>query len=185
MLKNWIQEIPTNKNEVFCKYCRCILKAHHALLVDHHTKTSKHIKAAEPFSSQRQSKLKLDQASSYSLETAAVEMKMILFITCRCAIRCIDHLSEISKPISKTVNINQIKLHRSKATAVLKNIIAPHFKFNLKTDIGDSFYSLLIDESTDIAVFKQLGICIIYFSTEKKKEKSYFYFFKIRIIRSR
>jgi len=173
LLKDWIQEIPTDKNAVLCKYCKCILKAHRALLIEH-TKTSKHVKAAEPFSKQGQSKLKFDQASTYSLETATLEIKMVLFVTCHCAIRCIDHLSALNKPISKTININEIKLHRSKATALLKNIITPHFKSDLRTDIGDSFYSLLIDESTDIAVLKQLGICIIYFSMTKKDVVSTF-----------
>ncbi|XP_036149363.1 uncharacterized protein LOC118647829 isoform X1 [Monomorium pharaonis] len=172
LLKDWIQETPTDKSTVSCKYCGCILKAHHALLVEH-TKTSKHIKAAEPFSSHRQSKLKFDQASTYSLETATFELKMVLFVTCHCAIRCIDHLSALTKPISKTIN-NEIKLHRSKATGVLKNIIALHFKSDLRLDIGDSFYSLLIDESTDIAVLKQLGICIIYFSVKRKNVISTF-----------
>lgn len=79
------------------------------------------------------------------------------------------------KPALKDLNsIKEIKLHRSKCTAILKNIIAPHFKYDLRTDIKDSFYSLLIDESTDIAVLKQLGICIIYFSMTKKNITSTF-----------
>lgn len=40
--------------------------------------------------------------------------------------------------------------------------------FNLKEDIGD-MYSVLIDESTDIAVHKYLGIAINYLSKSKKK----------------
>lgn len=65
-------------------------------------------------------------------------------------------------------------MHRTKATAILKNIIAPNFKFDLRTDVGDSFCSLLIDESSNIAVFKQLGICIIDFSMLKRKVVSTF-----------
>lgn len=171
LLKEWMEELPADKFTVFCKYCKCILKAHRALLIEH-TKTSKHVKAAEPFSNQRQLKLQLNQASAYSLETAAAETKMILFVTCHCAIRCIDHISALIKPIYKTTI--EIKLHRSKATAILKNIIAPNFKSDLRRDVGDSFYSLLINESTDIAVLKQLGICIIYFSMLKRKVVSTF-----------
>lgn len=39
---------------------------------------------------------------------------------------------------------------------------------NLKEDIS-SMYSLLIDESTDIAVLKYLGIAIKYFSKNQNK----------------
>ncbi|XP_039312918.1 uncharacterized protein LOC105206106 isoform X2 [Solenopsis invicta] len=159
LLKEWIEELSTDKYMVFCKYCKCSLKAHRALLIEH-TKTSKHIKAAEPFSNQKQLKLQLDQssASAYSLETVTVELKMILFVTCHCAIRSVDHLSSLIKPSFKTVHkFNEIKLHRTKAVAILKNIIAPNFKLDLRTDIGDSFYSLLIDESTNIAKMRGLG----------------------------
>lgn len=167
-LKGWIQEIPTDKSSVLCKFCRCVLKAHHSLLLEH-TKTTKHTKVAELFSSKKQIKLNFDKASTHCLEKATAEAKLILFVTCHCAIRCIDHLSELFNPVLKNVkDIREIKLHRSKATANLKNIIAPHFKDDLRADIGDSFYSLLIDESTDIAVLKQLGVCIIYFSMAKK-----------------
>ena len=41
-------------------------------------------------------------------------------------------------------------------------------------DIGDSRYSLLIDESTDISVNKYLGIVIIYYSNCKNKTVSTF-----------
>jgi len=41
-------------------------------------------------------------------------------------------------------------------------------------DIGDSMFSLLVDESTDISVKKQLGICIIFFSETRQSVVSTF-----------
>lgn len=58
LLKEWIEEFATDKYMVLCKYCKCALKVHRALLIEH-TKTSKHIKATEPFSNQKQLKLNL------------------------------------------------------------------------------------------------------------------------------
>jgi len=49
------------------------------------------------------------------------------------------------------------KLHRSKCTSIITNILAPSFITLLKEDIGDAKYSLLLDESTDISVCKTLG----------------------------
>lgn len=89
------------------------MKAHRALLIEH-TKTSKHIKAAEPFSNHRQLKLQLDQVSAYSLETIIAEIKMILFVTCHCAIRSVDRLSALIKPIfnlSLNLQTNSTKLN--------------------------------------------------------------------------
>ncbi|KAF0747678.1 Uncharacterized protein FWK35_00030307 [Aphis craccivora] len=44
------------------------------------------------------------------------------------------------------------RLHRSKCTAIISNVIEPYFAQCLKESISDSFYSILIDESTDISV---------------------------------
>ncbi|KAH7959864.1 hypothetical protein HPB49_014427 [Dermacentor silvarum] len=52
----------------------------------------------------------------------------------------------------------------SKCASVIKNVIGPHFKANLAQDIGDSYYSLIIDESTDVTVATFLAISIIYHS---------------------
>ncbi|MGL5028977.1 MAG: hypothetical protein ACRC6C_02585, partial [Wolbachia pipientis] len=63
---------------------------------------------------------------------------------------------------------NQFQMHRTKCTALICNVISPHFTDDLKNDIGSSYFSILIDESTDISVHKYLGIAIIYYSTAKK-----------------
>lgn len=49
------------------------------------------------------------------------------------------------------------------------NILAPHFIDSMRDDIGNSKYSLLIDESTDIAIIKLLGVTIRYFSKTLQK----------------
>ncbi|XP_011862741.1 PREDICTED: uncharacterized protein LOC105559223, partial [Vollenhovia emeryi] len=83
---------------------------------------------------------------------------MALFIINHCALRNIDHLCQLNKKIFNTAKgVEQIQLGRTKCTGIIKNIIAPHFISDLREDIGDSPYSLLIDESTDISVSKQLG----------------------------
>ncbi|KAG0438335.1 hypothetical protein HPB47_017057 [Ixodes persulcatus] len=41
------------------------------------------------------------------------------------------------------------QMRRSKCASVIKNVLGPHFKASLALDIGDSYYSLVIDESAD------------------------------------
>lgn len=60
-------------------------------------------------------------------------------------------------------------MRRSKCASVIKNGLGPHFKADLAQDIGDSYYSLIIDESTDISVTKFLAISIIYHSVTKSR----------------
>lgn len=113
------------------------MKAHRGLLTEH-SKTSKHVKTAKLFSSRRQlTLLQYHKDSTYSFETAVTEVKMLLFVICHSTIRSIDHLNALINPIFKD-KMNQIKVHRSKTTGILKNI-ASNFRSDLRKDISDSF----------------------------------------------
>jgi hypothetical protein len=77
----------------------------------------------------------------------------------------VDHLIKCNKQsFPKSTTAQKAHLARTKCSMIIKNVWCPYFKKDLKKDIGNSFYSLLIDESTDISVVKYLGISIIYFS---------------------
>ncbi|XP_017485766.1 PREDICTED: uncharacterized protein LOC108374302 [Rhagoletis zephyria] len=97
-----------------------------------------------------------------SLKAAEQEASLALYVAQHSSIAPVDHLSEMCK--KKFSDAIEIRLHRTKCTNIIKNVLAPHFFEELRTDIGDSKFSLLLDESTDISVTKLLGIVIIYFS---------------------
>lgn len=88
-----------------------------------------------------------------------------MFVAGHCAIPSADHLSEI---ISEQF-MPEFACKRTKCTAIITDILAPHFKSILKEDIGNNFFSLLIDESTDITTEKYIGFAIIYFSERHRK----------------
>lgn len=109
------------------------------------------------------------------LRCAIIEASLSLFVTCHSAFLPIDHLSELTKKCFKDDSAaSKLKLHRTKCTSVVKNLLYPYFKENLRMDIGDNMFSLLVDESTDISVKKQLGICIIFFSETRQSVVSTF-----------
>ena len=60
---------------------------------------------------------------------------------------------------------DEFRLHRTKCGALIRNVIYPECKIDLLQDIGQSSYSLIIDESTDVGDDKQLCVMIRYFST--------------------
>lgn len=60
----------------------------------------------------------------------------------------------------------------------MNNVLALFFLNDLKNDIGDNKFSLLIDESTDISVTKYLGIAIIYYSSSLKRIVTTFFSFE-------
>lgn len=132
-----------------------------------HSKTKKHIQAAEPFSLQRQQKLSFREQSPNS---SAAEGSMALFLCAHSAIASCDHLSEMCKHNFKDSEAaKNIKMHRTKCSEIIKNVLAPHFNNELLSDIGNGKYSLLLDESNDVSVNKLLGIVIIYYSDKQGK----------------
>jgi hypothetical protein len=52
---------------------------------------------------------------------------------------------------------------------LLKNVIGPVLLEALVEDVNNNYFSLIIDESTDISVNKYLCLCIKYFSEISQK----------------
>ena len=66
-------------------------------------------------------------------------------------------------------------LHRSKCAVLIKNNLSFCIHQELLEDIGDSFYSLIVDESTTIDCKKVLTLVVKYFSENKIKVITTFY----------
>jgi hypothetical protein len=139
-----------------------------------HAETLKHKRVAEPFSSSRQQKIPFP-TQKVDLESKRAQAGLVLFIAAHCSILSIDHLTPLCKNIFNTSNAaKELNLSRTKCTALIKNVIGPHFLSTLIADINESYYSLIIDESTDITVLKKLGVVVRYFSVTKKQVISTF-----------
>ena len=159
-LKDWLIEVPGNPEHGRCRYCQCNINARLSDLLTH-SKSKKHSKAAEPFSSERQAKIEFPTVRR-TAECASSEAALTLFVVNHCAIRSVDHLCDLTKRCFKEAD--QASTMRIREQSVIKNVLFPHFKSELKLDIGNGRYSVLLDESTDITVTKLLAVCIVYFS---------------------
>jgi len=168
-LKNWII-FGSDLLKVECKYCRCTLQAKHSTLL-HHCTTAKHKANAAPFSSVSNSQPELTFKTDASKDQLKIyEGRTALYIAVHSAILPVSHLVGCMKESFKKVDIAQdAHLGRTKCSMIIKNVWGAHFKRELINDIGDSFFSLLIDESTDISVTKFLGLVIIYYSLKQKQ----------------
>lgn len=93
------------------------------------------------------------------------DLKLALYIASHSAIRSIDHLGELLKKMSGPAScFNTLELHRTKCSKLIINVIAPCFLTELVKDIGNSAFSIIIDESTDICTHKYMAFCVRYFS---------------------
>ena len=142
-LKDWIRPV-TGDNS----------KALHADLKQH-ASTEKHRWNAKPFSSSRLTDLGFSVVKP-STKSQVTELRLTTYVACHTSIRCIDCLGEI---IGTDCDMD-MSIHRTKCEALIKNVVAPCMFNDLLKDIGESRYSLIIDESTDISSIKQLCAAI-------------------------
>ncbi|KAH8036852.1 hypothetical protein HPB51_006121 [Rhipicephalus microplus] len=133
-----------------------------------HAATTKHKKSSEPYSSSsRQKKLQYSAATESSCGRS--EAALCLFICEHTAFLTADHLTELcKKQFMDSKSAAGMRMHRRKCTKIIVNVLSPHFVDLLVADIGDSKYSLIIDEGTDISITKLLGVVVRYFSAARK-----------------
>jgi hypothetical protein len=90
-----------------------------------------------------------------------MELKLTAYVAFHSSIRGIDHLTDL---LNENMLKKSVKLHRTKCSALLKNVISPALLGEVINELGTSGYSLILDESTDIATHKYMAVCIKFYS---------------------
>jgi hypothetical protein len=85
------------------------------------------------------------------------------------SIRTINHLGELLNlhfyDAGELPKKKKIQCHRTKCTAIILNVIFPSFADQEKKELGNSFFSVIIDESTDVGHNnKFMAYCIRYYN---------------------
>ena len=98
-----------------------------------------------------------------------------MFIAKHCSISTIDHLTSLLQNCAtKESPLERLKLHKTKCTSIIKNVISPSLLESLISDIGQSKYSLIVDESTDISQNKWMCICVRFFNQKNSQIVTHF-----------
>ena len=163
--RNWLQRIEGDHTKCRCKYCKSILNAK-LCNIDRHATTTKHKKAMEKFSAERANVVQKTEYEGNTTKKA--ECTLALFLAAHGAVSLSDHLGNACKALfSDSKSCNDLKLHRTKCSAIICNVLGPYFRKDLVEDVGDGNFSLVIDESNDISTNKLLSLIIRYFSKKK------------------
>lgn len=151
--------------------CKVYLRAHKADLLKH-SKTGTHIrkfKALHP-NDHHQSTLNTHIVIQ-SNEEKKNDITLAVFIATHTSLRSIDHLGEILKNIGKQskCSMQNLRLHRTKCSALIKHVIGPSLLEGLKKRLSDVPFSIIVDESTDCSVLKFLSIYIKFFDVHRSE----------------
>ncbi|XP_068225554.1 uncharacterized protein [Palaemon carinicauda] len=171
IFEKWIEEVKSDANKAYCKLCKSELRAHKADLKKH-SDSVKHKQNMSKISS-KQSLKTMDYFTGDKV--TRLELQLSAYIACHSSIRSIDHLCDIlKKDMPCSSSSENIRLHRTKCTAIIKKVLSPVLLKEIVADIKDSAFSLIIDESTDIACIKHLCVCVCYYSSLHNKIVSQF-----------
>lgn len=107
--------------------------------------------------------------SSQQKELKIAELKMVLYIASHSSVKSVDHLGEVLKELGKGSQLEKLRLHRTKASKLILNVVAPAMLEELIDDIGEQDYSIILDESTDVSTIKYMAYCVRYFSRSLDK----------------
>lgn len=160
----------------YCLYCKSYLTAQKKILLEH-ADTEKH---------QRSIRIDNSLVNIPKIETFVkpvltekrkiAELRLAFYTAEHTSIRAIDHLSYVVKNLDKESPVlKDIHMQRSKCAALIKNNLSPCIVQELLEDIGESFFSLIVDESTAVDCKKLLCLVIRYFSTKKAEVVTTFY----------
>ena len=147
----WLALVEGHKNKAFCNVCKIELKIHKNDLRKH-AATAKHknkIKEYENLATIRPINQVFRPAVSESRKIA--EIRRAVFIAKHTAFLAVDHLMLLLPSVipNSTIAAN-LRMHRTKCTGLIINLISPCLFKELIEDVGTSFFSLIVDESTDV-----------------------------------
>ncbi|CAH1987940.1 unnamed protein product [Acanthoscelides obtectus] len=101
----------------------------------------------------------VEKKSGHSQKVSEAEIKLSSFFAHHNAFQVVDHLIPILKDSFPASNIlKDVKLGRTKTTSVINNVIAKKENEDLAVVLQQNFFSVLIDESTDISANKLLCV---------------------------
>ncbi|CAG5053959.1 unnamed protein product [Parnassius apollo] len=173
--KNWLSRAPvvltdSGKGKAFCKLCITPLRAHKTDL-EKHMKTKTH-KDKELSFSKKQPKLAsfgYSSISNSSSKEKIIDIQISAYVAAHSSIRSIDHQTNVLKTCGTGSPLENIQLHRSKCSAIIKNALEPAMLKELLEEVGNQSYSIILDESTDVTTEKYMAYCIRFYNSKLEK----------------
>jgi hypothetical protein len=168
--KGWLKPVENNNFKAKCIKCNVTFVSELST-IKYYSKGTKHlnlIKSAPPKSTLMMTNFTSFEKDDLDKDVKIAEIKLTGYLAeHNISFNSIEHLEGLLKSIFPDSKICQkIKLKRTKATSIIKNVITPCAKENLAYKLKQNQFPILIDESTDIASESTLGIIVRFFDSE-------------------
>lgn len=177
LFEKWLEEVKNDQTKARCKVCKTELRAHKTDLKKHSesVKHSQNMRKIDP----KQVSLKTAFSKGENKITK-FELQLSVYVANHSTVNSIDHLCDLLKKhmpsTASTSSSETLRLHRTKCTALIKKIISPALlrELVILSDMHGVPFSLIIDESTDIACVKHLCVCVRFYNATLNKIASHF-----------
>lgn len=182
--KEWLRPVDKNQYSAFCTCCNTTLVSEISTLKRHSEGTKHKNKLHNLASTSGMSQTKLTNLfskdgndSSFDSQVKQLEISLCGFIAeHNISYKAVDHLSNLlKKKVTDSKLIKNVNLSRTKARGVITNVIGETHKENLAEKLKNSKFSVLVDESTDIATVKQMCIIVRFFDDKRLMIETYFW----------
>ena len=139
----WVKKAVDGSADAHCSLCPANITPRLSNL-SNHEKTAKH---------QRQSNkipLKIERYNE-DQQVKEMELQIAVAVTCHSSINAVDHLGEIVVQHGKGSKLEQLKLHRTKWSVFIKEVLSPALYEDLCAGMVGQKYCVIVDESTDVS----------------------------------
>lgn len=161
-----------------CKWCkpadkpRSCAQAGRTALVNH-AKSEMHMSSAKTKAITTDVSKFFHNAASSMNEANEVSLKIAAFVvTNNLPIAISDELTELIKSIKcKPETMRQVTCDRTKCTQLIRNVTGAENLELLLGQMRNNYFSLIIDESTDISTSKHLVLCVRLHTKDRVTDK--------------
>ncbi|KAG5886760.1 hypothetical protein JTB14_014195 [Gonioctena quinquepunctata] len=179
--KNWLEKSskPASRGTAFafCKVCNLDVVAHKTVLIKHSNSEKHKLNWQKVSTSTKITELFTEKSEEIAVRNAEIKLSALL-ATNQLPFLLMDTLSPLLKIIFPDSKIAQkLNLKRTKATAIVCNSLGNNFLLDLHYKLREAgfFFSLIMDETTDISIKKQCAFSIIFYDNSVNQIKTNFF----------
>ncbi|CAH1183927.1 unnamed protein product [Phaedon cochleariae] len=176
--KSWESRFPwllsKDERKISCKCCNAIITCNLSH-IKRHENTGKHQRLYKKSIStpQLSSLKKVREVNKLNKKTQIAEYKLLMFLhEHNLPFLLMDHIPKmLSSAFPDTETIKNLKCSRTKATLITKECLATQALDDIAADTQNCYYSLIVDETTDVSTKKSLAIVIRYHNGTYVKDR--------------